>query len=127
MTADRILDKIESVTSGTLSTREKALVIASINSNDFVGKTTTAQIKEILRVVNAVASGDYVESSSQSEKMPIINQEEIDKYIEKMTGGSESDAQTEDFFDDTFEEAHPMNVFEVDGYGRHRSDFNTKI
>ena len=135
MHESQILDMVDSLTMGTLSFDEKAIIVADVKS-ELTGKrlanNTTALI---LEKVNDLSKGlykeaqslpktfqDFSEHSDNSEPFAITNQEEIDEFLEKMIS-DKADNTPEAFFGDTWEFYHPVENMNIPGVPRFRSDF----
>jgi hypothetical protein len=134
MNHNNILEAIDSITLGTLSDRDKSVILADvISSNE--GKRTASNINNvILYKLEDLNKGLYKESQvmqsyyqdfSEIEDYPkpfeIINKDEIDDFLDKML----SKDYKGNFFNDTFEFYHPVENLCADGVAKHRSDFNT--
>lgn len=134
MHESNILDAIDSISLNSLTNEERALVLAFVKSETdnkrFAGSNLN---KLILSGINELKLGgyrvsqnikdyfqDFSEKSSSPKPFDVINKDEIDKFLEKMT----SKKFEGDFFDDTFDFYHPTENLNADGVPRHRSDFN---
>jgi hypothetical protein len=134
MHENKILEAIDSLTLGALSDRDKAVILADINFT-LQGKRTASKINDlILSKITDLNKGLYKESQvmksyyqdfSEIESWPkafeVINKNEIDNFLDKMTK-KEFEGN---YFDDTWDFYHPEANLHADGVARHRSDFNT--
>lgn len=129
----QILDAIDSLTLNSLDYNDKAVLVAFIKSEIGNKRLANNINKKILEKVNELYKGnlkeasnesdsfqDFSETSSYSKPFEIINKDDIDKFLDKMT----SKNWDGDFFGDTFEFYHPIDNMKADGVPRHRSDFN---
>jgi hypothetical protein len=63
---------------------------------------------------------DFSENEAYPKPFEMINKNEINKFLDKMT----SKKYEGNFFDDTWDFYHPIEATEAEGVARHRSDFN---
>jgi hypothetical protein len=134
----QILDMVESLTLGTLTLEEKAIIVADIKSE--LGFTRLAQntTSLILQKVSDLSNGLYKESQALPKvfqdfsghadndiPFAVTNQEEIDDFLEKMIS-KEPQNNPETYFGDTWEFYHPTANMVADGLPTHRSNFNTQ-
>lgn len=134
MRENQILETIDSLTLGTLSDRDKAVILADIQDM-FQGQRLASNLYDItLNKISDLKKGMYKESQvmtsyyqdfSENQSYPkpfdIINKDEIDKFLEKMSN-KDYDGN---YFGDTWEFYHPIENLHADGVAKHRSDFNT--
>lgn len=129
----RILDEIDNVSLGSLSNAEKAIIFADINSELSNNRFASSIQSLILSKINDLTNGLYKEAQivskdfqdfSETEKYPeafnIINKDEIDAFLNKMTNKDFKGV----YFDGTFEFYHPTENLHADGLPVHRSNYN---
>lgn len=135
MLENQILDTIDKISAGTLSNAERSILVADIKSD--LSNTRLASSNGLINIamqkLNSLKKGEYEEqpktfqdfseTNSNSTPFKVINQEEIDKFLDKM---SNSDTNEDVFFNDTWEFYHPVENMKAEGLPRHRSDFNAK-
>lgn len=134
MQENQILDLIDAFSLNQISEKEKAILLADIKHEMNNKRYASSLNNLILSKINDLSKGLYKESqylypqafsdNNEIESYPkgsdVINKEEIDKFLEKMS----STTFEGHFFDDTFDAYHPEKNMRADGLGRHRSDFN---
>lgn len=135
MLENQILDTIDKISAGTLSNAERSILVADIKSD--LSNTRLASSNGLINIamqkLNSLKKGEYEEqpktfqdfseTNSNSTPFKVINQEEIDKFLDKM---SNSNTNEDVFFNDTWEFYHPVENMKAEGLPRHRSDFNAK-
>jgi len=130
MRENEILDAIDAITLNKFSDEEKSIILAHIlheQKNTRVAKSLNRlvleKIAEHSKGVTEYLS-DYAQDFDNKEAYPkpfeVLNKDEIDKFLDKMT----SEKYDGDFFNDTFEFYHPVANMRAEGVPRHRSDFN---
>lgn len=131
----QILNIIETITFGDLNDQEKSIIVADVKS-ELSGTRLAGSISAlVLQKINDLRNGMYKESQIQpnipgGENEPehgmtpfeITNQDEIDKFLEKM---SNKDFKG-DAFGDTWEYWHPTENMYAEGLPKHRSNFNVQ-
>jgi hypothetical protein len=134
MREKEILDQLESITQNFYNHEEKAVIFAhildersNIRTASGLERTVFEKIAEHgrggMREAQNTApkiSENPIETSLYPKPFEIINKNEIDAFLEKMT----SSKFKGDYFGDTFDSEHPTQVMNPEGVGRHRSDFN---
>ena len=134
----QILDMVESLTLGTLTLEEKAVIVADVKSE--LGFTRLAQntASLILQKVNDLSNGLYKESQAlpkvfqdfsghadNDTPFAVTNQKEIYEFLEKMLSEEQKNTP-EAYFGDTWGFYHPVENMVADGLPTHRSNFNTQ-
>jgi len=138
MHENQILDMVESLTLGTLTLEEKAIIVADVKSE--IGFTRLAHnaTSLILKKIDDMSNGMYRESQAlpkvfqdfsghadNSKPFAITNQKEIDEFLEKMMS-SKAENTPEAFFGDTWEFYHPVSNMVAEGLPTFRADFVTQ-
>jgi hypothetical protein len=128
MHESHILDLIDSITFSKLNDEEKSIVLAAIKDDEKTIKTANS----IMDKLNGLYKGDYKiaentkifqdfsETSDYPNPMVIINKDEIDKFLDKMT----SKTYKGDLFGDNYDFYHPAANMFADGLPKFRADFN---
>lgn len=131
----QILETIDKITLNTLSDEERSILVAFV-ANDLENKRVAGSINQIIMTrLNEMKTGnmkiaeaepkifqDFSETKAYPAPNVIVNKDEIDAFLEKMTS-KEFDGN---YFDDTFDFYHPTENMTAKGQPRHRSDFNQK-
>ena len=130
MYEDKIVDTIDALMAKNFSAEEKAIIFAHViaDKDHNVTNNVLNKISEFakgnMRVAQAlpVIADDPTEPYKTSEPFEILNQDDIDKFLEKMM----SKKWEGDFFDDTYESRHPSDVMKLEGHPRIKWDFSGK-
>lgn len=133
----QILDTIDKISAHTLSNEERSIMVAEIknelsnkrfaSSNNII-HIAMEKINELKRgefkeaQISSNTFQDFSESNQSNTPFKTINQEEIDKFLDKMSSEENEDV----FFNDTWGFYHPTENMKAEGLPRHRSDFNVK-
>ena len=135
MHESQILDIIDSVTLGSLSDSDKSIIIADIKSENSNSRLAGNITSLVMQKITDLSNGMYKESQTipkfdetMKESSPdgapfkITNEDEINKFLEKMI----SKKFEGEFFNDLHNEVHPTDVWSIPGVPRKGTDFIIK-